>query len=140
MLITGGFEYTFKLFRRKKSFNFDFQFGSQWWTLTSDCAFSILEYCDDNPDFVNYFEHCMIPDECFFQTIFMSSKYANKKKNYLTYVNWKNDRRSPETLTIEDYDKLSSIENKFFARKFDIKIDKRIIEKIKEFGDEKNEH
>ena len=132
MFFTGGFNYTFKIFRRKKSFNFDFYFGSQWWTLTTDCAYYILNYCDNNPDYINYFNNSIIPDECFFQTLFMNSPFSNNRKGNLTFVNWKNNRRSPETLLLSDYDKLMKNSNsKIFARKFDIDVDNEIILKLK---------
>lgn len=131
MLITGGFNYTFKIFRRKKSFPFDFYFGSQWWTLTSECAFYMLDYCDNNQNYIDYFNNVIIPDECFFQTIFMSSEFSNKRNDNLVFVNWKNNRRSPETLTINDLELLNSKKNsKCLARKFDLDIDDEIIKNI----------
>ena len=133
MLLTGGFNYTFRFFRRKKTFNFDFYFGSQWWTLTTDCAYYILDYCDNNPDYIKYFDNSIIPDECFFQTLFMSSPYSNNRKDNLTFVNWKDNRRSPETLTIKDVELLKEkSNNKCFARKFDRDVDDSIINNIKE--------
>ena len=54
-------------------------------------------------------------------------------KNNLTFVNWGNNRRSPETLTKNDFEKLKKINNKyFFARKFDIDEDVEIIIKLDE--------
>ena len=44
MILTGGLRHTFSVYRRRKPFDFDFSFGSQWWTLTSAAAFEILEY------------------------------------------------------------------------------------------------
>ena len=48
MLLTGGFTYTFKVFRRKKPLNYKFAFGSQWWTLKTDTAFYILDFVESN--------------------------------------------------------------------------------------------
>ena len=133
MLFTGGFNHTFSLFKRKKPFDFDFYFGSQWWTLQSECAFSLLDYCNNHPEYINYFENSIIPDECFFQTLFMNSKYNNKRFDNLTYVNWGNNRRSPEIILINDYNKLLNISGqKYFARKFDYDYDKKIVNKIGE--------
>lgn len=133
MIITGGYNYTFPFFRRKKPFDFDFYFGSQWWTITYDCANYIKEYCTKNDKYIRYFEKSIIPDECFFQTIIMQSKYSKSIQNNLTYINWGKNRRSPETITIEDFAKLKKINNEyFFARKFDIDEDKKIVDKIDE--------
>ena len=132
MILTGGFSYTFGFIKRKKPFNFDFEFGSQWWCLTSQCAYYILDYCDKHPEYIKYYENTIIPDECFFQTIFMHSPFNNNYSDNLTFVNWKDNRRSPETLTIQDYGKIKEkSKTKCFARKFDEEIDKEIIKKIK---------
>jgi hypothetical protein len=48
MLFTGGFNHTFKIFKRKKPIDYNFQFGSQWWTLTYDAVMYILDYCNNN--------------------------------------------------------------------------------------------
>lgn len=131
MIVTGGFGHTFKLFLRKKPFDFDFYFGSQWWCLTSQCAFDLLKYSEENINYINYFDNVIIPDECFFQTLFMNSKYKSKQKDYLTFVNWKEDRRSPETLTINDLELLmNQSDKKCFARKFDYNVDKDIVDSL----------
>ena len=124
MLVTGSFNHTFKIFKRKKPIDYNFQFGSQWWTLTYDAAMYVLNYCDSNPKYLKYFENSIIPDECFFQTLFMASSYRNNRKTNLTFVNWKGDRRSPNTLTKTDVDLLNKKSNKYcFARKFDSDVD-----------------
>ena len=128
MILTGGLKYTFKIFRRKRNFDFDFYFGSQWWTLTSECAYDLLDYCDENPKYIKYFDNVIIPDECFFQTLFMNTKYSKLRKDNLTFVNWKNNKRSPENLTINDLSILKQIsKEKCLARKFDIDVDDEII-------------
>ena len=131
MIITGGFNYTFTLFKKKKPFNFDLYFGSQWWTLTSECAFSLLDYCENHKEYIDYFYNTIIPDECFFQTIYMNSNFSKMRKNNLVYVNWGKNRRSPETITISCLKKLQTIsKEKCLARKFDENIDLEIIKKL----------
>lgn len=64
----------------------------------------------------------------------MASPYKNNKKNNLTFVNWKENRRSTSTLTIEDKKLLIDKSKDFcIARKFDFEIDKEII-KLKPKG------
>lgn len=134
MILTGGFSYTLPLFRRKKTFDFEFEFGSQWWTLTSECAYFLLDYCENNREYINYFKNTIIPDECFFQTLFMNSNFKNNYKSNLTFVNWKNNRRSPETLTSIDYSMLKELSGKyFFARKFDYKVDNKIFDLLDKY-------
>ncbi len=128
MIITGGYSFTFKIFKRKKPFNGEFNIGSQWWTLTTECAYYMLDYCNKYPEYIKYFENSIVPDECFFQTLFMLSPYSEKRKDNLTYVNWKSNKRSPEILTMNDYDLLQQqSKTKCFARKFDIDVDNDII-------------
>ena len=132
MIATGGFTYSFKFFRRKKPINGDFYFGSQWWTITLDFAKYIIDYTNSNPNYIEYFKNTIIPDECFFQTLFMNSEFKNKRLNNLTFVNWGKNRRSPETITINDYEKILHSKRFYaFARKFDIDVDEEIIKKIK---------
>lgn len=127
-IITGGYNYTFPIFRRRKPFDFDFYFGSQWWCLTFECLKYILDYYNGHPEYVDYFEKSIIPDECFFQTLFMASPFRETRVNNLTFVNWGSNHRSPEVLTKSDYEKLNKLSNNyFFARKFDCDVDKDII-------------
>lgn len=133
MIVTGGFYHTFSIFKRKKPFDFEFEFGSQWWALTSKCAYNILDYCEKNKEYIEYFNHCIIPDESFFQTLFMSSPYVKLRKDNLTFVNWGKNRRSPEILNENDYEKiLKASEKKCFARKFDESLDRNILMRINE--------
>ena len=133
MLLTGGFCYTPPLFKRKKPFSYRINFGSQWWCLKSNVAFGILDYCDKCPDVVRFFDHVIIPDECFFQTMFKGLFGSEKYNRELTFVNWKDDRRSPSTLTIGDEVLLMKKSKEFFfARKFDLKVDDAILAKIDE--------
>ena len=120
ILITGGHRHSFKLFLRKKPFSFDFYFGSQWWTITPDAAYDILQYSDDHPEILKYYEKCIIPDECFFQTLFMRGPYRDNRSMNLTFINWKNNRRSPEILNLDDLHMINTIKKEFcFARKMD---------------------
>lgn len=121
MILTGGYRHTFSLFIRQKPFDFDFSFGSQWWTITAEAAFEILEYSDRYPEVLKYFKKSIIPDECFFQTLFMRGSYRDKRTMNLTFINWGKNRRSPEVLTIEDTEIIKDACNTFcFARKFEV--------------------
>lgn len=118
MILTGGFCHTFKIFRRKKPFDFDFVFGSQWWTLTSKAAFDILQYSDSHSEILAYYEQSIIPDESFFQTLFMRGPYKECRSGSLTYSYWGNDPRHPKTLTADDIGRIREARDSFcFARK-----------------------
>lgn len=118
MLFTGGRSHTFKAFIRKKPFDFDFTFGSQWWTLTSEAAFEILQYSESHPEILTYYEKSIIPDESFFQTLFMRGPYQHYRSGNLTFSCWENDSRHPKTLAAEDFGIIMEARNSFcLARK-----------------------
>jgi hypothetical protein len=62
--------------------------GSTWWTLTDACVKYILKYIDDHPEFSRFFRYTHAPDELFFQTIIMNSKFAESAQNYQEYQRW----------------------------------------------------
>lgn len=131
ILFTGGHSRIFSCYVRKKPFVFDFAFGSQWWVLTSEAAFEILDYSDSHPEILQYYKKSIIPDESFFQTIFMRGPYSEQRTGNLTFINWKSNRRHPEILTIKDLRLLQEKSAEFcFARKFKYPDSFELISKI----------
>lgn len=112
--------------------------GSQWWALTTKTSEKIVNFVIKNPSYINYHEYSLIPDEMFFQSIVM---YLVEKKNdikimpHLTYANWeKKNCDLPVTFTLSDFEELISQPiSKLFARKFDINIDSKVLDKIDDF-------
>lgn len=130
-MLTGGYQHTFKCFIRKKTFPCEFAFGSQWWTLTSQAAYEILEYSDAHPEILEYYKRSIIPDESFFQTLFLHGSYRDQRAMSLTYVKWGKNHRHPEVLTKEDIGLLREKSDQFcFARKFDMPISEELINQI----------
>ena len=118
--VTGGETHTFGIFIRKKPFDFEFIFGSQWWTLTREAAFAILQFSDDHPEVLKYCEKMIIPDESFFQTVFMQGAYSGKLRDGLTYAPMERSSRHADTLREPDYEAIRKAGEKYcFARKFD---------------------
>ena len=118
--VTGGETHTFGIFIRKKPFDFEFVFGSQWWTLTREAAFAILQFSDDHPEVLKYCEKMIIPDESFFQTVFMQGAYSGKLRDGLTYAPMERSSRHADTLREPDYEAIRKAGEKYcFARKFD---------------------
>lgn len=127
IILTGGLNRTIIL-KRKNNLNTEFYFGSQWWTLTYECAKEIYMMLSDKK-YITYYSNCLVPDESIIQTLFMKSNYRNEYQDKLTYVNWNGQINHPKTFTINDYDEL--INSKYLmARKFDEKIDDKIIKKL----------
>lgn len=125
--ITGGYNKTFRPFKRYCSFKS--YFGSQWCCLSSEMVDWILIYLRNHHYYISYFKHCSTPDESFFQTLVMNSPYKDKRKDYLHYIDWSEGKSSPKTLTMEDVEKLKN-SDKLMARKFDIKFDREILDKF----------
>lgn len=71
----------------------------------------------------------MAPDECLFQTVFMNSPYREKRQGNLTFLEWY-DNNHPRTFVESDFSLLKS-SNCLFARKFDLDVDRKIIELLK---------
>ena len=125
-IFTGGATRTL-IFKRKNTTGLKFYFGSQWWTLTNECVTEMLDIINEN--IVNYYENCIIPDESFFQSVFMSTSFFNTRKDILTFLDWSDNGSHPKNLDINDYERLMSSE-KMLARKFDSSIDSKILDKI----------
>lgn len=98
--------------------------GSQWWSFPMRLVDYILEFLDDNPAFIKYFQSVLIPDESFFQTLILNLEEKFIKKNIvnnsLRLIKW--DAVYPDTnprgLTIGDLELIKNSQE-LFARKFE---------------------
>ena len=126
---SGGWNHTFSIVKRAAPNNVQYFFGSSWWCLNNKTIDWIEEYIQKYPEYQCFFEKSLCADECFFQTLVMNSPYANSVKPYLHYIKWEKGKSSPEVLELDDYDTCIA-SGKLIARKFDIDIDKRIIDKL----------
>ncbi len=131
--ISGGRNHTFKIFKRKECKNFNFYFGSCWWCLPMACVAELHEMISQDENYLNFFSGALCPDESFFQTLIMKSSYKDKISNYLVYVDWSEGNASPRILTEQDFEYLTNQNEYLFARKFDINIDSKILEKLTEY-------
>lgn len=95
--------------------------GSQWWCLTNECCIYILNFIKERPDVYKYFKNVLIPDEIFFQTILVNSKYSDTLINHnFNYIDWGSvPSASPLTLEESHYHDLKKSSN-LWARKFDV--------------------
>jgi len=103
--------------------------GSQWWAFSSKAISYILNFIDNNPEFVNFYKHTLIPDELFFHTIIGNSPLKTNVINSITYSNWaRNNPAHPSHINFEHIQILSKKtvksvygngqSNLLFARKF----------------------
>jgi len=82
----------------------------------------------DHPDYVRFFDHAMVPDECFFQTLLMNSPLAPTiAKGALTYIHWRPPW--PGILTMADLPRILASDC-LLARKFDPAVDREVLDQL----------
>lgn len=104
--------------------------GEQWWSMTAACARYVVEFVRNNRDVVDFFRWTECPDEMFFHTIVLNSRFGgNVLNDNLRYVDWSDRGKHPKTLTLEDFPRLVA-SGKLFARKFDSSVDAVILDHL----------
>jgi hypothetical protein len=127
------FQKIFGINRIKKFQSISFQKGSTWFSITD----SLVEYILSNKQLIEkMYKQTFIPDEIYLQTLVFNSKFKknvydqkfdNKNEAISRYIDW--NRGKPYTFKEEDFSTLIE-SNCMFARKFDVDIDEKIVEKI----------
>ena len=107
---------------------------SDWYTLRGDCVKDIIKYTNKHPEYMELFKDSLIGSEIFFTTlVHMNKSEEIVSDNDLRYIDFKNVDKStpgsPKLLTTEDYDKIMK-SDRFFARKFDIRVDRAVVDRI----------
>ena len=106
--------------------------GSYFHTISWKCVKYLYKFCKQNKTLVSYYKKTCIPDESFIQTILLNSGLFNFCNDNLRYYNWsKTNGGSPLVLTNKHYFDLVE-SHTFFARKFDIKENTKIIDMLEE--------
>ena len=101
--------------------------GSQWLSITPQCALYTINYLQNNPKLKRFFRATWAIDEVFFQTILMNSPLKDKLVNdSLRFIEQYGNSR-PTVFTIYDADRLIN-SGKFFARKFDRDVDTKVLD------------
>jgi hypothetical protein len=107
--------------------------GYAWWAFKKSTVQYLLSFFDNNPDFNSFFEHTLIPDEMYFQTVLMNSEFRdNVVSEFIKESVWDWEFHSstdPITFTMKELDFLKK-SKKLFARKFDDHLDKQILDEI----------
>ena len=125
--LTGGYNRTWPIFRRKQLENVDFYFGSQWVCISGEMEKWVEEYIKNHQEFIEFYRHTNCPDESFFQTLLMNSPYKDRRQDYLHYIDWSSGGNSPKNLDVSDIDRMMK-SGKLMARKFE---DEGVIEILK---------
>lgn len=113
--------------RLKKS-PFGFYCGHNWCSITLRAVKKIVETYEQCREI---FCHTTSSDECYKQMILKSDKsFEFYSGGNLRYVKWGEQRSpSPEIITMDDFEIVNN-SNCLFARKFDVRVDCEIVEKI----------
>ena len=121
--------------RTKKYGNIVFQKGRNWFSITHGLAKLVVEKEEWVRD---VFGQSVCGDELFLQTVARNSEYAEKICNPHTmpeipdtrYIDWKRgSNNNPYVFRQEDFEELKNASG-LFARKFDLNVDKEIVEKL----------
>lgn len=108
--------------------------GLVYVSMPREAAAYVVSFVAKHGEFWDDLAVCQVPEEFFFQTIFMNDKnwrehVVNKQ---LRYMDWtKGDGSSPAYLTLEDYDKVKS-SGCAFARKFHPKQSEILRDRLRE--------
>lgn len=105
--------------------------GLVYISMPRDAAEYVLDYCEEEPDYLKSLRKCQVPEEFLFQTLFMNSYFKDRiVKKELRYMNWnRGDGSSPAFLDESDYDAICTGDY-IFARKFDTTISAKLKERI----------
>ena len=103
--------------------------GHSYWRLTYDCAAFLLQFRREHQDVLRLFKFALCPDEYVFHTAIINSPFSRSVTNdCLTHIDFTVGYH-PKTLTCDDLETLVR-SRKLFARKFDIHVDRRVMDLI----------
>jgi hypothetical protein len=98
--------------------------------LKQEHAKYVLEYSEKNPEVTKFFTSVYAPDELYFQTVLMNSSFKSQIiKESILYVDFSEGTSHPKRLTSADIPCLKE-SGKFFARRFDSKLDNHVLDRI----------
>lgn len=113
--------------KRKPPHNITFSGNSGWFCLSQDAVRFILSSYKTDKRLTNFFKFVWGADEIYFSTILYNSHFREKMVGNLVHTVWEKEGvHHPKVFTMKDFNDFS-VSNKFFARKFDLKVDKEII-------------
>ena len=132
-----------KTFHMGRKIDFTVKYGSEWFDITD----SFAKYIISKKEWIrSVFKLTCCGDEIFLQSLLYNSKF--KDTNYFEkendgilkaprYVDW--DRGQPYTFTNNDFDEIKSVKNCLFARKFDYKTNKDIVDGMFKYLEDKED-
>lgn len=106
--------------------------GSNWMSVTYECAKYVIENKRKHQCFYNRLKYTFAADEVYFHTVILNSTFADKvENNNLRYILW-DGNRSPRVLNETHWWNIITC-NRLFARKLDNKTSAKLIENINRY-------
>lgn len=143
LLPTAVFEIIYsKCFHTPKEYfekhEYKYAAGPAWWVLTDEALSGMLKTIETDNKLINHLKNIGTPEENFFQTIYVNGGYPNSNR-CLTHSHFRKagyqDASHPYIITEDEVhtvlEKLRE-NDVFFARKFDITVDRNVLDKIDE--------
>jgi len=94
--------------------------GSCWWTLSRNCVRELLRLADAHPRLLRFCRSVQSPDELFFQTLVMHSRFAGRVlSDNFRYIAWPDGGAcNPRVLDEDDFERIKG-SGAHFCRKLD---------------------
>jgi len=103
--------------------------GTQWTTLRRACAEHAVERAHGEPELLRWFQGTVCPCEAVVQTLLVNGGRFELRDDDLRYADFTGSRDGrPRTLTAEDLPAITGGGSHYFARKFDIQGDARVLD------------
>ena len=103
-----------------------------WWTMSNECASYVIKYMREHPQLGRFVKYTWAPDEFLIPSIVMNSQFRETViNNSGRYIDWSQGGSNPKIIKSEDLQQLLN-SDKLYARKFDIKVDTDILDKLDE--------
>jgi Core-2/I-Branching enzyme len=107
-------------------------YGSMWLSLSYRAAKFVVSCTRERPDYVDYYRRTIIPDESATTTLLCNATDLRIEQCELHHTRWTHSKTGhPDTFTVDDLHELMSVPE-YFARKFDIAKDSKILDELDE--------
>lgn len=129
--ITGQVNRLQKMLKLNRPISLPLYGGSNWFTLSQNSLEKVCTYIQGNPAYLKMFKYSRCADEIFVQSALLRVVDAtNIVNNDLRMIDWSSGPEYPRIWRSEDFERLSTADNRFFARKFDASVDSDILRKL----------
>lgn len=105
--------------------------GSCWWALSRDCLHEVLRLAGEHPRLLRFCRSVQSPDEMFFQTLVMHSRFAAQVlPDNFRYIQWpEGGARHPKVLDESDFDRIRA-SGAHFCRKLDSRLSAALLPRL----------